>query len=92
MTDILLKDDYQFDTEGGDFKVGDSEGQHIRLLFDTAKGAWTQSPLSGIAAVKWLNGPLDAQFEREIQLQLEADGLSDLRVEIQNDNIYISKK
>jgi len=92
MIDILLKDDYQLDTEGGDFKTGDSEGQHIRLLFDTAKGDWTQNPLTGIAAIKWLNGPLDARFEREIQLQVEADGLTGLRVDVQNDNIFISKK
>ena len=92
MTDILLTDDYQFESENGDFKTGDAEAQQIRLLFDTAKGDWTQSPLTGIAAVKWLNGRLDARFEREVQLQMEADGLTDLRVEVVGDQISVSKK
>ncbi len=92
MKDILLKDNYQFDTEGGDFKVGDSEGQHIRLLFDTAKGDWTQSPLTGIGAVKWQNGVLDARFEREVQLQLEADGLTNFAVDVKDKDIFIFQK
>ena len=92
MTDILLTDGYAFETENGDFKTGDAQAQHIRLLLDTAKGDWAQSPLTGVALVKWLNGRLDGRLEREIQLQMEADGLSDLRVNIENDQIYIGKK
>lgn len=92
MIDILLTDAYEFEVENGDFKTGDAVGQHIRLLFDTAKGDWTQNPLTGIGAVKWLNGVLDARFEREIQLQIEADGQTGLTVEVHGEEIFISKK
>ncbi len=92
MTDISLTDTYEFDIDNGDFKSGDAVGQHIRLLFDTTKGDWTQNPLTGIGAIKWLNGRLDARFEREIQLQIEADGQTGLTVEVHGKEIFISKK
>jgi hypothetical protein len=92
MTDILLDENYEILFENGDFKVGDSEGQHIKLLLDTFKGDWTQNPTTGIGLIRWKNGRMDARFERECQLQFTADGLTDLKIKVINDTINIDKK
>ncbi len=92
MMDILLDEDYNFKiSTTGDFEIGDSEAQHIRLLFDTFRGDWTQNPLVGIGLVRWKNGILDARFERETQLQFEADGLGNLSIDVQGATVFVSK-
>jgi hypothetical protein len=92
MSDIELTDSYELAIVNGDFAVSDSEAQSIKLLFDTTKGNWTQNKETGIGAIKWRKGTLDARFEREIALQLEADGFKDLRVDVIGNETYISKK
>jgi hypothetical protein len=96
MTDILLQDeaeqDLAFDMAKGDFALGESEGQHILLLLDTTKGDWTQNLLVGVGAKRWINGRLDARFEREVRLQLEADGLTNLDIEIEGSNVFINRQ
>jgi hypothetical protein len=92
MSDIALTDTYELQIESGDFAITDSEAQSIKLLFDTSKGDWTQSLLTGIGGVKWLKGRLDARFEREIQLQIQADTIQTLRVDVVSEEIFISKK
>lgn len=98
MTDILLQNnetgdvgDLAFDMTKGDFDMGDSEGQHILLLLDTTQGDWTQNLLAGVGAKRWINGRLDARFEREVRLQLEVDGLKDLDIEIEGSNVFINR-
>ena len=92
MKDILFGASYELEIENGDFKIGDSEAQNIQLLMDTQKGDWSQSPLTGIGLVRWKNGRLDARLEREIILQLTADGLTDLKVNIEGKQINIDRK
>jgi hypothetical protein len=96
MIDFLLEEnsdgDLAIDFDKGDFAVGDAEGQSILLLMDTTKGDWTQNTQVGVGAKRWINGRLDARFEREVRLQLEADGLKDLKLEIEHDNVFINRK
>jgi hypothetical protein len=96
MNDFLLEEnavgDLAINFDKGDFAVGDAEGQSILLLLDTTKGDWTQNPLVGVGAKRWINGRLDARFEREVRLQLEADGLKDLKIEIDENNVFINRK
>lgn len=91
MADILLNDVYEFEIENGDFKTGESQAQDVRLLMDTSKGDWTENDQVGIGLIRWTNGNLDARLEREIQLQFDAAGFTDLSIDIENQTIFISK-
>lgn len=88
MTDILLDTDNSLLFDAGDFVVGASEAQHVRLILDINKGDWTQSPLIGVGLTKYLKGNLDARLEREIRLQLTADGIN-ANVEIGGGEVFI---
>jgi hypothetical protein len=80
MNDLLLEstnDPAIFDMQvsGGDFLSGDSEAQRILLILMSSKGSFKQAPLVGVGGAKIINGILDAATRREIQLQLEGDGI-----------------
>lgn len=72
-TDVLLKED-DLDIAGGDFVIGPADLQHVYLVLRTHPGNWKQFPLVGYGEEKLLNGPLDGQQRRDIQLALQADG------------------
>ena len=75
VSDIILDDNYDLVIENGDFKVSDSDNQHIELLCITALGHWKQHPLIGVGITQYIasSGQSDA-LKRIINIQLSADG------------------
>jgi len=83
--DFILKDgDLQI--ENGDFVVGHSDQQHVEDLLIAHKGEYTQNPVLGIGISAYLRAPIDSRvrekLEREIKLQIEADGGKKVKVAV----------
>lgn len=64
--DLLIKD--------GDFVIGESDNQNVKLILEADKGQLRFFPLLGVGIRKQLGGPVDGAVKRQIQLQLEGDG------------------
>lgn len=62
----------------GDFAVGYSDQIHVQNILLAEKGQYRESPLVGVGIRQFLASPVTsrtkAALEREIKLQLEADG------------------
>jgi len=73
--DITLDDNLDLIIENGDFKVSDSDMQHIQLICITDLGHWKQFPLLGVGIEKYIasSGQTDA-LKRNINIQLSSDG------------------
>ena len=76
MTDILIDEGGDLACEGGDFAIGESSQQHIEDILIACPGEYKQSPLIGAAIRQALNGSLDGNLKRMIQINLERDGLT----------------
>lgn len=72
--DIILED-FDLVIENGDFKVADSDMQHIELICITDLGHWKEYPLLGVGIEKYISssGQMDA-LKRSINIQLASDG------------------
>jgi hypothetical protein len=73
--DITLDDNLDLIIENGDFKVSDSDMQHIQLICLTDLGHWKQFPLLGVGIEKYIasSGQVDS-LKRNINIQLSSDG------------------
>ena len=62
----------------GDWNITFSDEQHVEDLLMTSPGHVKDSPLTGVGIVKYINAPLSprivSELERNIKLQIEADG------------------
>lgn len=84
--DFLNDDNGDLKIAGGDFLVGDSDGQHIEDIFQSFVGWWKQSPQVGIGISLYLNTSGTQQaLEQSIKLQLQADGYSINSLKITSD-------
>lgn len=84
--DITLQDNEDFIFENGDFRVGESDEQHIRHLHKADIGQYRVSPDVGIGYYRRLNGPFyAARYENIIRKQLEIDGYLVVRVTVDSD-------
>lgn len=72
--DILLDADNDFHITDNDVTIGESDGQHARLIIDTQKGDWTQFPQTGVGIVQYLKGAFDGEARRNVRLQMQGDG------------------
>jgi hypothetical protein len=88
MNDVLLFDDDLMIADG-DFVVGESRNQNISYIIRCRKGAFKQSPLIGYGEQRLLNGNLDGAARREIQLQLESDGIRVNEMKVDNGGLLI---
>ena len=69
--------DLYIDPNTGDLKIDLSDKQHIKDIINSNTGWWKQFPLVGVGVQYYLNSSgLDQQLEREIKVQLTADGYS----------------
>ena len=84
--DILLNKDLDLAELLGDFETGISDEQHIELLLLAHKGEFKLEPLMGVGIANYLKAPTTLitrrKLEKEIKLQLEADGAVDVSVEL----------
>lgn len=84
--------DLYIDPLTGDFKIDFSDEQHIRDIIESFKGCWKESPNVGVGIKQYQNSAgKDQEIEREIKLQLQADGYNtnNVRVETTVDGINI---
>lgn len=73
--DFTLSEELDVIIENGDFKVSDSDTQHIELVLRTFTGAWKQFPLVGMGIDRDLASSGKQQvIKRNMQNQLELDG------------------
>jgi hypothetical protein len=73
MLDLILNGN-DLAVADGDLAIGTVADDNAYLLLLTAKGDWKGSPLTGIGVERFLNGPDGRALEREVRIQLEADG------------------
>lgn len=83
--DIILDDNNELLIRNGDLVIDDASKQHIALLLLCNQGDFKQYPLTGIGIMRYLNSPMNATLKaklyREIKIQLEDNGLSDMNIE-----------
>jgi len=81
--DITLDDTYDLVIENGDFKISDSDMQHIELICITDLGHWKQYPLLGVGIENYIasSGQTEA-LKRSINIQLASDGYNVKRVDV----------
>jgi hypothetical protein len=73
--DIALDETFDLIVENGDFKVSESDMQHIELICITDLGHWKEFPLLGVGIEKYIasSGQSEA-LKRAINIQLASDG------------------
>ncbi|MGN7787424.1 hypothetical protein ACTJIJ_23020 [Niabella sp. 22666] len=87
--DLLYGEDGDLIIENNDLVIGLSDYQHVELLLKCEAGEFKESPLVGVGINKYINGKMDGQLYRLINLQLEADGFKTLSVEMKGEQISI---
>lgn len=81
--DISIDDSGDLIFSDGDFAVRASDEQHVVLIVNTSIGSWKQYPLVGVGLRQYLGSSGQIQtIKRNISLQLESDGYSDVAVKL----------
>jgi len=86
--DILLSDS-DLMTRDGDFVIDNSDLQNIYLIIRLHPGNIKQYPLIGVGEERFLNGTVDGNLRRELQLQLESDGYRPRKLSINGAQIDV---
>ncbi len=82
MADLIIKDN-AFEVRNGDFYIGDSEPQEVKLLLELEKGELKQHPVSCVGVKTYLNGDGEvADMWREIRAELKKDGFVKIIIDI----------
>lgn len=76
MKDIALDNSNDLKIINGDFVVSDSAGQCVQLILISKQGEWKEFPQVGCDIEQAKNGVIGRFLERDIRVQLEADGFS----------------
>lgn len=88
--DIILDLDNDGDLlfENGDFKVANSDQQHVILLVNTVPGSWKRYPLVGVGIIYYSASANQSRTLRSlINKQLEADGFVNIDVNLVSNEI-----
>lgn len=91
MKDIILEND-DLKIINGDFFAGDSQSQSVELLLKSMQGEWKEFPDAGCGVEKAQNGVIDRFFQRNIRVQLEADGFAIEKLHINEKGIELKGK
>ncbi len=94
MQDILLFDDNDLAIgPNGDFVVDFSDDQHIKLILESGRGDWRQNPQVGVNIRQLLSEDAAPTFlKHEVQKQLEADGATVNKVDVETGNMKIDAR
>lgn len=87
-TDILFANDADSDVEilSGDFRVDESDQQHIKHIMTSDKGQFRQWPLIGVGIIKQQNGSINrTDLKQTIRVQLKYDEFTVKRIDISTD-------
>lgn len=84
MKDILLNnanDDLLI--ENGDFVIGDSDKQNVKLIVDSFKGEFKEFPLVGFGAIGYVKtNTSEMKFKRDLKIQLENDNYLNPKIDV----------
>lgn len=82
--DIITDASNDIEFINGDFKVKESDSQHVEHVLIADKGQFRQFPLIGVGIKRQLNGSFNPQeIKQIIKLQLESDGYNVRQVTIE---------
>ena len=90
MQDFILVENYDLIIENGDFKISDAQSQSVELLLLSKPGEWKQHPEAGCDILKAKNGVIDRFLDREIRLQLEADGFQIEKMKLTQEGVELN--
>lgn len=87
--DLLLDEDNDLTIDSGDFVIDDDTQQRVELFLRAQQGHFKQFPLAGCGLPTMIAGALTPALKRQIQLQLESDGLKVGNIRQSNENLQI---
>lgn len=90
--DILHDDSGELLFENGDFKIGNSDQQHVGDIFITQPGENKEFPVCGFGAINYVKTNVtEHEFKRDLKLQLDYDGYINANIDTSNgiENIKI---
>jgi len=75
---------------GGKFNVAESDEQHVADILASIPGQWKQWPILGVDLAGFINSSANAAvIERNIAIQLEADGYKNISIKKENNEFTI---
>lgn len=87
--DFLLDDNGDLLIVDDDVVMGPSDEQHIQDILVSYPGEWKQNPLCGVNLKRGVNGLINGAIERDIRMNLIADGYQVNNVTITTDQLLI---
>jgi hypothetical protein len=91
--DFLLDEDDDLKVVNGDLVIGLSDDQHVQILASISAGEIKQFPTAGMGLNRFLNSienRANAKMKHIINVQLEADGAIEKKIEIKNGELKIN--
>jgi hypothetical protein len=84
--DLLYRDDGDIAVADGDLVIGFSDEQHVQDILVANKGDYKENPVTGVGIINYLDAPFSLKerdnLRRGIMLQLEADGVKEVNINI----------
>ena len=91
--DILLDENNDLIFQNGDFAIGESEKQEIKMILQAVKNDYKQTPELGVNLIEYLNNTQDVRHLRQtIKLNLRMDGKDNKRFKIDKGEIVFYEK
>ncbi len=91
MIDLLVEEN-DLVIAKGDLVLGDAQNQTLEMLLISKQGEWKQFPEAGCDIERMKNGAISRFMERNIKIQLEADGFQLKKMTITPQGIDITGK
>lgn len=93
MDDLLNDENGDILMRNGDGVRGDGDAQSLERLLKISPGTLKHSPLTGCAVIRLTNSRITIQeVERDIRIQLKADGWKNETISVNKQDIYINAK
>jgi hypothetical protein len=87
--DFLQNSEFDLLIVDGDLSIGLSDEDHIIDIINSNQGDWKEYILCGVGIDNYLNSSgLDIFLEKEIGVQLERDGFSQINVDFKDNNSF----
>lgn len=83
MSDILLNKDSDLKIENGDFVIGSSDKQNVKLIVESFKGEFKEFPLVGFGVINYIKtNTSEMRFKRDLKIQLENDNYLNPKIDL----------
>ena len=81
--DIITDSTNDLIIENGDFKLNESDSQHVEHIITADKGQFRQWPLIGVGINRLINGSINPQaLKQVVKLNLESDNYNVRLIEV----------